>query len=197
MNFAKSGLRKEILGSARRNREAVSDVGTGLLGTERFELPANADSLAQLTEPATGEFAIELGLAEQQDLDELLATRLEIREQSNLLEGVLGERLRLVDDQQDTPALSLPFDEKGIELGHQTAARESLREKPELGADRLEELEARTAGIEQEGDLSIAVEPLEERATKSGLSGPDLPRDRDKSLSLLDSVEQMSEGLPV
>jgi hypothetical protein len=197
MDFTKGGLRKEFLGSAGCDGKTVPHVGASLLGTEWFELPANADPLAQLPESTTVELSIEFGLAEQQDLDELLATRLEVRKQSDLLEGVLGERLRFVDDQQDTSALSLPLDQKGVELGHQTTARESLRQKAELGTDRLQELEGCAAGIEEKGDLGIAVEALEQSTAKRGLAGPDLPGHGDKSLSLLDSVEQMSEGLTV
>ena len=45
--------------------------------------------------------------------------------------------------------------------------------------------------------VGVAVESLEQGPAERRLAGADLARDRDEALPLLDSVEKMSEGLPV
>src|SRR5690606_3973978 len=159
--------------------------------------PAHADALAQLAQTALVELAVELGLTQQQDLDQLLAARLEIREQAHLLERVLRERLRLVDDQEDAPAPLLLLEQEPVELAHQVAAAQTFGGQTELGADRLQQLDGAAARIEEEGDLELALEPLEQRPTEGGLARADLAGHGDEALALLDAVEQVGQGFAV
>ena len=123
--------------------------------------------------------------------------RLEVRQEPHLLEGVLRERLGLVDDEQHPATVAFLLEEEAVQLGHQRTSTETLGGQAELGADRLQELERAATGIEEEGQLDVAFESLEERATQGGLAGADLARDRDEALALLDAVEQVRQCLAV
>ena len=197
VHLLEGGFAEEVLRFTGGDGQAMTHVGARLVGAQRIELPAYADPLTELTQAALVELAIEFGLTEQQDLDQLVATGLEIREESNLFERVLGEGLRFIDDQQDALVRSFLFDEEGVELVHQRAAPEAFCGQVELGADRLKEFEGGSARVEEKGELGVAVEPLEQGAAERRLASAHFARDRDEPLPLLDSVQKMSKGLPV
>ena len=81
------------------DREAVANVVLGLLGRERLQVKARDDALRELLEVGPLEHRAQLGLADQDDLQELALVGLEVRQQAQLLEHLGRELLRLVDDQ--------------------------------------------------------------------------------------------------
>ena len=87
-------------------------------------------------------------------------------------------------------------EQEAVEPVEQLGAR-ALAGQPELAVDGLEQLEPGQARVEQIGDLGIGSDPLEQRAAQRGLARPDLARDRDEALALLDAVEQVRERLAV
>ena len=125
------------------------------------------------------EHHVELGLPDQDDLDQLGGVGLEVREQPDLLERLAVEVLRLVDRSAARGALRWRFvEQEVIELVQQLAARLALRLEPELGVDGLEQLERRELRVEQERDLAARLEPLEQRAAQRGLARADFTGDR-------------------
>src|SRR5438477_336205 len=62
--------------------EAGADVGGDLGRGERPQAHAERDPLAKLSERRVGELRLELGLPGEEDLEDLLACRLEVRQQA-------------------------------------------------------------------------------------------------------------------
>ncbi len=132
---------------------AVDQVRLDLVGIHRLEMVHRDDALAQLLEPRILERQAELGLAEQEDLEQRIAARLEIGEHAQLLQALQRQRLRLVDHQQGPP----PGARDGVEplLDRREHARlggvgrvdvEPRRDQPqqvlgaELGRDDLDDI---------------------------------------------------------
>ena len=107
MNVSERCIREEIPELPRSDGEAMTHVSPGFLRAERVEPPSHRDALAQLAEAALVELPIELGLPQQQNLNQLLAAGLEVGQQPNLFERVFGECLGLVDDQEDPASRAL------------------------------------------------------------------------------------------
>ncbi len=84
--------------------QPVVDVALGLEAVERLEVVAHGDALAQLAQAALVEPVAQLGLADQDDLQQLALVGLEVREQPHLLEQLRLEILRLVDQEHDVVA---------------------------------------------------------------------------------------------
>ena len=71
---------------AARDRDPVSYVGRRLGVPEGPDVPAKRDSLVQLDEPGMQQEGTELGLPDEDDAEELLGRRLEVREKTELLQ---------------------------------------------------------------------------------------------------------------
>ena len=84
--------------------EAVLDVGLDLGVVEGAEFVEDEDALAELAEAAFGEASLELGLADQDDLEEFLGVGFEVGEEAELLHDFEGEVLGFVDDEDDVLA---------------------------------------------------------------------------------------------
>ena len=65
---------------------------------------ARSDALCQLAQVIAAQQIAQLGLADQDDLQQLLRFGLEIGEQSNLFKYFDTEILRLIDNQHHAPA---------------------------------------------------------------------------------------------
>ena len=75
------------------------DVRARLPFGERAQVVPGGHPLGELAQLLARQESGELGLADQDDLEELLARRLEVRQQPNLLEHLRSQALGLVDDQ--------------------------------------------------------------------------------------------------
>src|SRR3972149_90631 len=140
---------------------------------------------------------VQLRLPDKNDVDELLGGRLEIGNESDLLEYLGGEVLRLVDDQHDVLPRRLGFQEETVEGVDQILALISLRNDPQIVVDGAKELDGVEGRIENESAHRALVQLLHEIATKRGLSGTHLAGDRAESPALLQPKLQVSEGLAV
>src|SRR2546426_2959388 len=78
-----------------------------LLGGERTQVRAHGNPLGELTQLRPGQELLELGLTDQDDLEELLPRRLEIRQQTNLLQDRRTQDLGLDDDQNGPTAAAV------------------------------------------------------------------------------------------
>ena len=77
----------------------MADVVLGFLGRERVQMEARDHALRELLEFGALEHRAQLGLADEDDLQQLPLVGLEVGQQAQLLEHVGREHLRLVDDQ--------------------------------------------------------------------------------------------------
>jgi len=118
----------------------VPDVGCGIGLVEPVQGRLQADALLQLHQGRIVEIAIQLRLAAEDDLQQLLACGLQIGELADLLEHFRLEILRLVDDQERKPALFVLANQESVELDEQIAEVLSLRCKAEIAADIAEQL---------------------------------------------------------
>ena len=104
------------------DRDAVTHVRRRLIPVERLQVVARGHALRKLSQVIARERVTELGLADQQDLQQLFGVRLEVRQQANLLQEFRIEVLGLIDDQDGAPT--------ALVCGQQMAVqrvRESLR----------------------------------------------------------------------
>ena len=82
--------------------EPVLDVESRFLRAERFQTAEDRDALAQLRQPRLRELRGQLGLAGQNDLQQLGVVRLEIGKHAHGFEHGVIEILRFVHDQDKT-----------------------------------------------------------------------------------------------
>ena len=182
-----------------RDLHPVLDVRARLLLGERPQVISRGDPLGELTQLRPGEELRQLGLADQDDLEELLPRRLEVRQQPDLLEHLGAEVLRLVDDQHGpTPAPVRVEQGLGERVDEDLEARRAGGiGDPELVTHDREQLDRRQPGIEDHGDIDVGRQLLEQGAAHRGLPCANLPRQLHDAPATPDSVEQMGESLAV
>ena len=81
------------------DRQTVRDVRGGRLRVERLQLVADGDALIELPQLRRSQQRLQVQLADEDDLQQLLLVGLEIRQNADLLEHVQRQVLRLVDDE--------------------------------------------------------------------------------------------------
>ena len=84
-----------------RRAQAKVDVLGHFTCAERIEPEVLGDPVLELTHVASGEHGIELGLAEQHDLQQLLLRGFKVREQADLFERGRRHRMRFVHQRDD------------------------------------------------------------------------------------------------
>ena len=84
------------------------------------------DALAELAQFLARKEPLQLGLAHQDDLEQLLLVGLEVGEEAHLLEDLEGQVLGLVDDEDDVASARDPFQKHAVHLRDEVhlAARE-------------------------------------------------------------------------
>ena len=73
------------------DRHAMAHVGFGLGGIQRREVIARGDALRQLPQLPAGEHVAQFGLADQDDLQQFLGRRLQIGQQADLFQRLVGK----------------------------------------------------------------------------------------------------------
>src|SRR5262249_49567018 len=154
------------------------------------------DALAELAQAAVVELVAELGLADEDDLEELPLVGLEVREEADLLEEVELQVLGLVDHQHDVVALGELLQEEAVEHLQVGDAVGLRRLQAELVEDRLEELVAGQDRVQDEGGLHLRPQLLQDGAADGGLPGAHLAGELDEALALADAEEDVVERLP-
>src|SRR5258708_33425679 len=108
--------------------DAMLDVAGRVFLIQGTETIAHADALAQGRVGGTLQSHLELGLPDEEDGQQVLVIELEVRQQPDLVEGLLGgDELRLVDDQHRLPRLLIQLEEAGVGAGEQHLARPPRR----------------------------------------------------------------------
>ena len=95
--------------------EPMLDVGLGVLLVERAEVAAGGHPLAQLQHARALQNLSELGLPDQEGLQQGLFTKLEVGQHAQFFDRLRLQVLRFVHDQQAALALRGLGDEEGFE----------------------------------------------------------------------------------
>ncbi|MPM36845.1 hypothetical protein SDC9_83449 [bioreactor metagenome] len=82
---------------------------------QRIQVIARNHPLRQLFQRRIGHHGAQLGLADQDDLQQLALTGFQVGEQPQLLQHVGRQVLRLVDDQHVVAAARIRVEQEGIE----------------------------------------------------------------------------------
>ena len=99
--------------AASGNREPMHHVGAGLLLAERHQLVLDRHALLELPQLQRPQHRLQIRLADEDDLQQLLLVGLEVRQNADLLEDLQREVLRLVDDEQRAGAERLEREQEG------------------------------------------------------------------------------------
>ncbi len=98
------------------------------------------NALAQLTDVAILQIAIQLGLAEQDNLHQLVLVSFQVAEQPDLLKGLHRHALRFLDDDQHTAPGSVLLEQVVLQVLHQQQARRGLvHRQAQLEGDGVED----------------------------------------------------------
>ena len=140
--------------------------------------------------------ALELGLAEQEALEQRLLVVLQVGQHAQFLERRERHVLHFVDDQQNVLVLLMAFDQEGFERAQQRRLVEPLERKAEGRCDhaqRIVRLELRRH--DGRGDEVVAVDAVQQMTDERRLAGADFAGDHDKAVSLGQPVGQIRHRL--
>ena len=192
------GFRREQAGVPRAgDPETGPDILRDLVSRERLDPAAQGDPLLELAQSREGQAVPELGLAHQQDLEQLVGRRLEVREESDLLERLGRQVLGLVDDQHGVEPGPASLDQEGVQRDQALSVARAGPRGAEVLQGILEEIVERKRRVEDEGGGRVAIEPPEQRVDERGLAAADLARQDEKPLLFLDPIDELGEGLAV
>ena len=105
---------------------------------QRLDRALEADALLELAQVGLGQQVVQLRLAAEDDLQQLVAVGLEVQEQANLFEQVLGQQVGFVNDQHSAQALRVPRHQNVAE-GAQHGGFRGLRRQAEFARQQVEE----------------------------------------------------------
>src|SRR5262249_45055468 len=166
---------------------------------ERPQVVTGDHSLGQLPEIVAAKQSDQLRLANQDDLQELPGGCFEIREESDLLQHVRRQVLRLVDDEHRATPAAVRVQQILVELVDEDlpAFRSGWEHDAQLVAHRRQEFHVGQLGIQDERYIDLGRELLEQTPAEGGLPSPDLAGELDEAASLADSVQEMCQALAV
>src|SRR5581483_2289554 len=177
------------------DRDPRLDVSRHLFPLQRLDFIDQRDPLLELPELFHRQLLLQLGLADQKDLDQLLLIGRQVREEADLLQALDAEELRLVDDQEGVPPLSEEIEKKVVQLVEQDLLRLTLPFQSEVLIDALQELDGGELRVEEERRPDRRIDLAQKEPAEGGLAGPDLADDDDEPFPLLQAVEDVGEGL--
>ena len=184
------------------DRQAVPDVAARFNLGQGFEVKARDDALRELFQLGPCEHGAQLGLADQDDLQQLALVRFQVGEQAKLLEHVDRQALRLVDDEHVVLPDRMGAQQELIErveiVLDRAGAGFALRQLDvKLVADRLQQLGDGQLGVEDVGDVAVLRDLLQEAAAHRGLARADFAGEQHEPTPATQAIQQMGERLPV
>ncbi len=201
MDFAQCARRESFRRGA-RDAHAVLDVTCGFGDGKRAQVIAASDPLRQLPQVRLLEQRTQFFLADQDDLQQLGGGGFEVGQQAHLLERLETQVLGLVDDQHDTAAAGMRFEQVMPEQVHQrlgAVAAVGRHLQVQFLADRQQEFRGRDARVQDQRDFGMTWELLEQAADHRRLAGADFARQLDEPARFIDTVQQVRQrfGVPL
>src|ERR1700754_446705 len=135
---------------------------------------------------------MKLGLAAENDLQQLVAVGLEIREQANLFEQVFREQVRFVNHQYGAHSLRVTRHQQVAERAQHSRFR-GLRFHAKFAGQQIEELFGREERIEDVGCEHGAIKRLQHGAQDSRLAAADFAGDYDNAFAIFDAVLEIGK----
>src|SRR5262249_1848445 len=140
---------------------------------------------------------VQLRLADQDHMKDLLLPGLQSREHANFLEHLQAQVVRIVDNQHDLLVLEELVDEKGIQHIQELNLFRIERIQAELDEHRLQKLDLVELRLEYLRDDDVLVQLREELLNQRRLPASDLAGDDDESLSVPHGVVHVDLRAPV
>ena len=197
MHYRQCAGRERNLAFAARHAQPMSDVVLGLRAAERGEMVLGGHPLRELPQLAAGQHLLQLRLAHEHDLDQLLGVRLQVRDEPDLLEHLGREVLGLVDEEHDVAALLPRLEQESVQRVDVVLERAAGDGDVQVLEGRAQQLGRGERRIEHEGSGGARVEPREEIARERRLARSHLTGDEDESAPLAPAELQVGEGLRV
>src|SRR5262249_30098493 len=169
------------------------DVLGGLIAGERTDAESQRNPLMELPHLRPLKLRSKLGLADQQNLKELRAGRLEVREQPNLFERLEREVLGLVENQDRSLTGAVTLDQEGVEGDEALGLRLAGLGDAEVLEDVLEQSIEGQRRVEHEGGGGGAIEPAQESAEQGCLPRAHLSGQQNEPDVVLDPVRELSQ----
>ena len=147
-----------------------------------------------------GQQIAQLGLADENDAQQLMTVCFQIRQQPQLLEHVAREILCLIHDEHRAPVGGMRLEQVSVETisqrleaGHRVTAVDHA----ELIADAGHELTHFELWIPAECDIQIRQFAIDHGPDEGGLSGTDLADKRDETAVFARAIQQMRQRFTV
>ena len=156
----------------------MADVRLGLAPVERRQVVAGGHALRELAQLAAAQHLVQLRLAHEHDLDQLLGVRLQVRDEADLLQHLGREVLRLVHQQHHVAVLGARVEQEAVERVHVVLERRAGHGDVQVLQDRAQQLLAGERRVEHERGGGARVEPGQEAAGERRLAGADLAGDQ-------------------
>jgi hypothetical protein len=131
--FCKVGVGVRCAGNAK----ALHDVSADFISGERIGFAAQHDALPELPQLGQLEFFLKLGLAREDDLQQLVRGSLEIGQQPNLFEHGERQVLCFIDDQHGGFAGAVALQKPVIEFHELLALRAHVAGNFKLRQDKI------------------------------------------------------------
>jgi hypothetical protein len=193
MDHAARIRREQLVRVAACDRNAMMDVTLGLHVGERMQTIVDRDSLSQLTQLLARQLHLELGLSDEEDLQQLLAADFLVRQQPNLLEQSVVEILCLVEQQDRHLAAAA----HGLQVTLELHERHRLRRaagSPTPKRRQISSISSLRVSAEFVIMRRARASPTRQRVVDRGrFARADFARDQDERLAVLDPVAQVGE----
>src|SRR5881398_585139 len=156
-------------------------------------------SIAMLASASGGKSSagVELGLSGEDDLEDLLARRLQVGEEPELLEHVRAQVLGLVDEERDVAARLRVLEQELVEALEEDELATAFRRHAELEQDVLEDLVEADRGVQEQDRLGRGPDRVEQATQQRRLPGAGVADQRDEALARLDPVAEGGQRLLV
>ena len=193
--FRREQLRPLASGMA----NAASDVRRRFFARQRPQRAAQRDALFQLAQRRLVQPIGQLGLAREHEGQQFFGVGLDVCEQPNLLEELVRETLRFVDDERRDDASLTARNQLAFELLEQQRLRRGrVGSQAEAIGEKLEELAARQRRVVQvQRPRRSACLRFERGAHERRLAGAGLADEQRQPFPRRDAVLQVGQGLAV
>src|SRR6266478_2688899 len=144
-----------------------------------------------------GQRGVELGLSGEDDLEDLLARRLQVGEEPELLEHIRPQVLGLLDEERDVAARLRVLEQELVEALEEDELATAFRRHAELEQGVLEDLVEADRGVQEQDRLGRGSDRVEQTAQQRRLPGAGVADQRDEALARLDPVAEGGQRLLV